>query len=1052
MSLMHFVLLLFAAAPSWLTNPSYQSSPSVQDTHEEGNQPVVKRWSYGDSLSTSNDDKESHRHHRHKERTKHHKHHKEKKKTESFYSSKPATIWIDEAGLGLEEAYRIDHRSDTSNLGYDTLYSGDTANYRRWFGNTCIGSAQSGEVKFTDSRNHVFKKKKVLTDSRYYHGKLAQGNLDTVLHFTTKCEAEKAGSLGTDFLPLTKEKEGAVEESVETTPEVYITHRTSHYQQQLSESPHNIALWLDFIAFQDEAFVWGKPPGLFSGDELAGSSTVMKRHQLAVLERKIAIFERALESNPLSEDLLVGHMALVAEVWETERVVKRWKDIVFKQPHKSLLWLRYIEFCQSRFSFFRSSVLRTLYCKAISTLAAILDRSLVSHHPEDNAEKCLLALFLLYCYFLRMSGHTERGVACLQALVEFNICCPMELSDDSDISTKERVKFFEAYWDSGLHHVGEEGAVGWSAWWMERKEGHTPSPLGHYQCPKPKPIIRSEQKEEDEDEDEELQMFHDSTLSEAWVKLESHRDMIHCFPANDKEEEDAAGIDPDRVVLFDDVAQLLFIIHDTNLQHTLLNEMLRFLGAPILSPPLIFSIFPHLSSLVSSPCEVLHPFVSPAAVSHSLLVYHQPSSLGSENNTFKSTVHELLCSYSPTVYSSVSPSSSFSFSSVSNFISNLFNQLVSLSSDTSLAESWLLHEYNKLQDVMIEGNEKNILGQQLHSLALALLSDGRIKNVKFLWWFVAQLEQALGTKRKPCELSKQFLKPFTTTPLHEKIRLTLPAHCQFFIECVLGLRPGMACYHRHKGNHELALYALVLLAEDEFNPTLLPVSTPTISPARLLRAENALQKCALRSVKTTDSRLDFDPVPFIASHGYYQYLLNDLEISCAALREVEQVMEEHHCTEKQHTFYMHMLESTYILHTRLILHHSLHHPIKPHLLRDVLQHALQVFPNHCWLLQSYIESEQHSYISGDLRRFFSTEAPKSSNVNVWLFTVLSEVQRHHRLSQLVARGGGGGVDEPVSGLLHRIRAILTRACQARNGRLCPALWRLKMKFEVIKNE
>ena len=1016
--------------------------------------------------SGSDDDERSHRHHKkRKEKHRHHKHHKEKiHKKEDHRPTKPATIWIDEAGgLAPSDAYRIDHKSDVSNLGYDSLYSGDTANYRRWFGDVCVGLRQGDTFKFTDSRNRIFKKRKVEVNIRYHRQVVAQNSQDALLHFTT--DKSKRGTdkyLTADVLPLTtEEKEEKASPSVEISPESYISKHTSHYQQQLADNPHDTDLWLKFIAFQDEALVWGKPPGLFSGDESGSSSNVRHKHRLAVLERKVAIFERALESNPLSVELLVGHMTLAGEIWETERLVKRWKDIVFKQPNKSLLWLRYIEFCQSRFSFFRLSTLRTLYCKAISTLVAIIDRSLVSHRPEPDAEKHLLAIFLLYCYFLRQSGHAERSVACLQALVEFTMCCPVELLDNS---CKERKTYFEAYWDSGSCHVGEEGAAGWRAWWEGRKQGFSATPLGQHQCPGAEidvEVVKQEKEDEEEEEeeeekedkeekeDEELQLVRVPTLSEAWIRLESHRDVVHCFPAKDEDEDDA-GLDPERVVLFDDIASCLFILRDTKLQHTLLVEFLRFLGAPVLSPSFLLSVFPHLSNIIISPQEILHPSLSLTAVSYPLLRHHQPLSLGDEDKAFQTTVHGLLCSYSPSA-----PSLSSSVSSspqVRQFTSNLFNQSLSLyplgdarSPLSSLAESWLLYEFNILQQV--KDGQSSIRAQKLHSLSISLLSEGWLTDHKFVWWFIAQLEQELDLKRKPSKLSKQYLQQYTSTPLSQDAKQALSLHCQFFVECVLGLRPAMACYRRHKDNRELAMYALVLLSEDGFNPTMLPVSVPTVSPARLLRSGSALRQNALHSVKSLCDSADFShSLSLVACHGYYQYVLNDLETSCVALREVEQSLEEQLCGEERPPHCASILEPIYILHTQLILHHSQHYPIKPHFLREILQRALKFFPDHCWLLQAYIESEQHSFISGDLRRFFSSHAPQSVNASLWFLTVLSEVQRYHRLSQLVA--GGERVDEPASGLLHRVRAILVRACQADNGHLCPALWRLNMKFEV----
>ena len=55
--------------------------------------------------------------------------------------------------------------------------------------------------------------------------------------------------------------------------------------------------------------------------------------------------------------------------------------------------------------------------------------------------------------------------------------CPVELLDTS---CKERKKYFEAYWDSGSCHVGDE-AVG--EHWEGRKLGSSMTPRHKHQCP-----------------------------------------------------------------------------------------------------------------------------------------------------------------------------------------------------------------------------------------------------------------------------------------------------------------------------------------------------------------------------------------------------------------------------------------------------------------------------------------------------------------------------------------------------------------------------------------
>ena len=51
------------------------------------------------------------------------------------------------------------------------------------------------------------------------------------------------------------------------------------------------------------------------------------------------------------------------------------------------------------------------------------------------------------CSFVLSSGHTEKAVACLQAMVELNCFCSADLERNTPVSGQ--VAFLETFWDSG---------------------------------------------------------------------------------------------------------------------------------------------------------------------------------------------------------------------------------------------------------------------------------------------------------------------------------------------------------------------------------------------------------------------------------------------------------------------------------------------------------------------------------------------------------------------------------------------------------------------------
>ena len=993
-------------------------------------------------------------------------------------SYKPSTIWLDETNRDCKDGYWLDSKPDSSNFTYDTLYTGDQATYRRYFGNFCLGLGKHQVIKFTDNRNLVSKKKKQSPVTRYYIDDVSDLSDTTLLLGNQGVRIEGALQEAEEFLMLEQEvdddNESHISRNITVSPESFLMQQASQYNTLLLHDPHDVQLWLEFIHFQDEALVWGKLPGpaVQLDTEEGTRHESQRRQQLAVIERKVAIYEKALESNPLSEELIVGHMELVQEVWETERLVKRWKDVVFKQPNKSQLWLKYIEFCQTRFSFYRSSSITSLYQKAISTLASILDRVLLSHKPEHEAEKCLLAIFLLYCYFLRQSGFLEKAVASFQALIEFNIFLPEEALAHHD--TRHRLEFFEIFWDSSVPRIGEDGAVGWKRWWKSRgtHSGAVLHSLGvvkmeNYHkllCEEKKELGREECLEEKMEGDmkhedvsnEEEEMDVEGSLVQgvppnmAWSKLECHREQTLCLPlrlGEEKDQQEEMAEDPDHIILFDDISPCMFVIRDSQLQLQLVLEFLRFLGAPVSSTPFLPSIFPNLAQIITSPQEVMNPLAMPnltslGDITFSPLLY-QPSCIGSDLDKVSNySVHTLLCDHSRSSSSSAMPLAS------KYFISRMFNQSLSCfktfgdqNAISHLTYCWLQYELNILTKSKSQ-SDTEAMAVHLQSLAIYLIQDVPFKDFHTLWNFTVMLEHVLAIKKKPSALSKELLTPFAD---HSNCTIdSVYNMCQCFVEYMLGLRKPMNCYARHKPDKNLALFALVSLSSSTFNPTLLPVSDVRVSPAQILKASKYFQKLTSSLVSSLPS-LRYADINFVfgklACHVYFEYICKGIKACCELQTTLITPLIEK--AKDEQTIYP-LLEALYILQVNLIENHSLTNPIKPQLLRDTLKEVLQLFPTHFWFLQTYVQSEKQSFITGQLRRFFNSTTIKNDSVVIWLFAIQAEVDRHYRLTHLT----GEFTDESKSGMLQRIRALFARATQSSRGQFCPVLWRLYIKFEV----
>ena len=1013
----------------WLTNASYQHpEPPIHAPTKRSRDYGVT--SDGDESDVASSRKKTSKHDRHHRSRKEKKGKDTKHKTESQKPQqplKPNTIWISDTTLDIKDAYRVDKKPDHANLNYDTLYSGDQASYKRYFGDHCLGLHKDHVIKFTDRRSRGFKKKQGMAFTRYHKElhTLEQNDLTLLNQVSSDVESNLS-----EFL-LIEVKSGKKELSnEEVSPEVYIMKRTSYYNQLLLEEPDNVSLWIEFILFQDEAMLWGRVTGRDSDTEQR------QELRLALTERKIAIYERALVSNPRSIELIIGHMELVQEIWDTKDLITKWKDIVFYNANQSLLWSKYIEFCMSRFSFFQTDQLVSVFAKAISTLASIVNRTLLSHKPEQDAEKKILSLFVFYCYFLKLAGFQERSVCTFQALIEFNFLCPPSLSE---LTAKERIQSFQHYWESDEPCFGHDGAVGWANW--EHGEAQSLQPLGIVGIDRYSEIFGKEIEADDED-DSDAKLVKGLPLNEAWFKLEMHKDEHNCLPTNEATAESDID-DPEHVILYEDISGFLFLITEESVRQLLLSEFIRFLGGPVSGVSVVHQCLPHLSQIVSEAFEVV-----PNSQFSSLV-----SPFGSEYKISSETslYQDLSCDVSLNVSSPLSVKLVEFFGSTKHFISNVYNQTLSLlppQSDvtSSIMCSWLQFELNSIRQKAENGSDTSKSIEQIQLLAIELLEKTSLArhDYKYLWDFTVFVESLQHQKKKISSLSKYLLQPFTVQ------RSSLPnssLYCiaQCFIESIIGLREPMNCYRKYKTNNEIAIFVISSLRDSTFNPTLLPTDNYRVFTTDRLKTKEFFSEETRRIIAVLHSKQTmshFDCFPRLACHIYCLYLCDGLNDTIELVKYI--TCEISKASEVQSD---QLLEDLYVLMTCLIISHSVRNSLKPQVLRDFVYESLSSVPTNTFLLQALLQSEKRSFISGRLRRHFDSSLTKKlTSIVPVLFSIRCELERQRYITE--SMNEGVCIDEPLGGTVHRVRSLFRRGSEHNVCRYCPAFWKCFMKFEV----
>eukprot|EP01102_Stenamoeba_stenopodia_P010967 TRINITY_DN3350_c0_g1_i1.p1 TRINITY_DN3350_c0_g1~~TRINITY_DN3350_c0_g1_i1.p1 ORF type:complete len:925 (-),score=230.31 TRINITY_DN3350_c0_g1_i1:64-2571(-) len=186
----------------------------------------------------------------------------------------------------------------------------------------------------------------------------------------------------------------------------------------------------------------------------------------------------------------------------------------------------------------------------------------IQTNPEARQlEYTLLELFYRFCVLEKQTGYTERSIAYFQALTEFNVFQPKHL-----VTYKERTSFFKAFWESEAPRIGEANSLGWDVWFDLVSKGQ--------------PLPTAKVKEEKENNPPKEEPNEELTIYDRWYKLETQSEKENWLPAKiddtDRNPDDES--DPDRVVLYDDISDVLFEIDVPEHRLKLFLSLLEFAG------------------------------------------------------------------------------------------------------------------------------------------------------------------------------------------------------------------------------------------------------------------------------------------------------------------------------------------------------------------------------------------------------------------------------------------------------------------------------------------
>lgn len=299
---------------------------------------------------------------------------------------------------------------------YNTLYRLDIALYKMRSNVTCLGLGKHQVIELYEKKGK--KKKKIDTITRYWNIKDFQTpesteDISVTLQSTTG-KSDQSINLGDGSsyvsLELLHQEDVGQKENTGSSKtltadvdseESEIFQKTRELNKILRDNPQEIQTWLALVDLQED--IVRKEDSVKSSFTATGRER-RKAATRTIIEKKIAVFEKALQKNPNSVELIVGHLDLCNEIQDTEELVQKWRKVSFVHPNNTLLWRHYVLFMQTRFSVFSFSKAAAVYGKCLSTLSSIKEGTFASHQAEGDLEIEMVDLFIRECQFTRQSG------------------------------------------------------------------------------------------------------------------------------------------------------------------------------------------------------------------------------------------------------------------------------------------------------------------------------------------------------------------------------------------------------------------------------------------------------------------------------------------------------------------------------------------------------------------------------------------------------------------------------------------------------------------------
>jgi hypothetical protein len=325
--------------------------------------------------------------------------------------------------------------------------------------------------------------------------------------------------------------------------------RMVEFTHKVDAEPNNVDAWLAYVNHHDT---------IISGT--GRRKTAAEKRSTA--EIKLDILSKALDKNSGNERLLCKYVDVAEEIWDSHKLLLKWKRILQENPASIGLWTKYLNFRQTDFMSFTYPECLKCFEDCLGVLRNAAFKIEAASPGREKIEHVILYIFVRILVLMRDCGFRESSVAGLQAMMELNLFLPSRIVSPASHREHDAVlDNFEIFWDSEIPRIGEINALGWASFVVAGEVGDAPEPAQDDLNPPPL------------DPDDPFGSWTDAEVE--WLRVVR-------MPA--RTIDDVVEDDPFRVVLFSDIRAFLFCFSSNAVRRKLIEALLVLMGLPLLYP------------------------------------------------------------------------------------------------------------------------------------------------------------------------------------------------------------------------------------------------------------------------------------------------------------------------------------------------------------------------------------------------------------------------------------------------------------------------------------